>query len=69
MTSLCFIRSIVSEHFVVCGKTPTKSDVRILCRERGERLLTLEALFINSIKPSLNSKDEFRSRVLKLKFY
>ena len=68
MTSLCFIRSIVSEHFVDCGKTPTESDVRILGRERGERLLTLEALFINSIKPSLNSKDEFRSRVLKSKF-
>ena len=67
MTSLCFIRSIVSEHFVDCGKTPTESDVRILGRGRGERLLTLEALFINSIKP-LNSKDEFRSRVLKLKF-
>ena len=33
------------------------------------RLLTLEALFIEQIKPVLNSKDEFRSRTLTLKLY
>ena len=33
------------------------------------KLLTLEALFIEENKPSLNSKDEFRSRTLTLKLY
>ena len=33
------------------------------------RLLTLEALFIEQIKPVLNSKDEFRSRTLTLRLY
>ena len=42
--------------------------VDILGRARGEKLLTLEALFISEIKPTLNTKDEFRSRELKLKF-
>ena len=27
-----------------------------------------EALFINKYKPQLNSKDEYKSRMLKLKF-
>ena len=31
-------------------------------------LMTLEALFINDIKPSLNTKDEYRSRALVIKF-
>ena len=33
-----------------------------------DKLLTLEALFIEEIKPELNTKDEYRSRTLKLKF-
>ena len=32
------------------------------------KLLTLEALFIKEIKAFLNTKDEFRSRELTLKF-
>ena len=36
---------------------------------RGDKhLMTLEALFIQEIKPHLNTKDEFKSRTLTLKF-
>jgi len=36
---------------------------------RGDTyLITLEALFIQEIKPKLNTKDEFKSRILTLKF-
>ena len=47
---------------------PLRGSGEILGKQKGEKLLSLEALFINKIKPSLNSKDEFRSRMLKLKF-
>ena len=33
-----------------------------------ERLMLLEALFIKELAPGLNTKDEFRSRNLSLKF-
>ena len=36
----------------------------ILCK-----LMTIEALFINQLKPSLNQKDEYKSRTLTLKLY
>ena len=46
-------------------------DVAILKRSsRSTRhLMTLEALFINQLKPQLNTKDEYRSRTLVVKFY
>ena len=45
-------------------------DLDILCSTlRGEvHLLTLEALWIRDIKPSINVKDEYRSRELTIKF-
>ena len=45
-------------------------NLDILCSTlRGEvHLLTLEALWIRDIKPSLNVKDEYRSRELTIKF-
>ena len=43
--------------------------VEILGREKFEKLLILEALFISEIKPSLNTKDEVKSRTLTLKFH
>ena len=36
----------------------------VLCK-----LMTLEALYINQLKPSLNQKDEYKSRTLTLKLY
>ena len=61
-------RGLLKKHFEDCDVTPSFDVVSILGRARGEKLLTLEALFISEIKPSLNTKDEFRSRELKLKF-
>ena len=44
-------------------------NVSILATSQSlPKLLTLEALFIKAINPSLNTKDEFRSRTLILKF-
>ena len=57
--------SMCDAHFDVSEK-----DVNILCSTlRGEvHLLTLEALWIRDIKPSINVKDEYRSRELIIKF-
>ena len=57
-------------HFENCTITPTDDMISILGRmDRGDgRLLTLEALFIKEIAPVLNTKDEYRSRTLTLKF-
>ena len=57
-------------HFENCTITPPVDMISILGRmDRGDgRLLTLEALFIKEIAPVLNTKDEYRSRTLTLKF-
>ena len=58
--------------FCVAPPQTLKNGVRIVMhvtRNGPVRLLTLEALFIEQIKPVLNSKDEFRSRTLTLKLY
>ena len=47
----------------------TYEHVSILAKSNSvSKLLTLEALFINQMKPELNTKDEYRSRTLTLKF-
>ena len=56
------------DHCGECQVAPSDDMIRILGRAIGERLLTLEALFILVIQPSLNTKDEYKSRTLKLKF-
>ena len=60
-------------HFEKCGVSPSsfsESSVQILHKNHSlARLLALEALYINEIKPKLNVKDEFRSRTLTLKVY
>ena len=61
-------RGLIKNHFESCGLIPSEEHVEILGKNKGEKLLSLEALFINKLKPSLNSKDEYRSRVLTLKF-
>ena len=57
-------------HFENCAITPTDDIVSILGRTDGGdgRLLTLEALYIKKLAPVLNTKDEYRSRTLTLKF-
>ena len=37
--------------------------VKILGKSKFEKILTLESLFISEIKPALNTKDEFKSRI------
>ena len=62
---------IMRKHFDHCQPSYHVSDeiVSILCKSTSiAKLLTLEALFINQIKPDLNKKDEYRSRTLTLKF-
>ena len=58
------------KHKGVCDGSFTEDDVTILGSNcKGEKyLLTLEALFQNDIKPSLNTKDEYKSRTLTIKF-
>ena len=57
-------------HFETCQITNIDDDmINILDRSNSlPRLLTLEALYINQFKPKLNTKDEYRSRTLTLKF-
>ena len=55
--------------FDVCNVTPDESMVNILGKANSlPKLLTLEALFIKELKLLLNTKDEFRSKELTLKF-
>ena len=61
-------RGLIKNHFENCSIIPTEKDVKILGKGKGERLLSLEALFIHKLKPALNSKDEYKSRTLKLRF-
>ena len=58
-------------HIETCDPSVKISEYSISILARANKyikLLTLEALFINEIKPDLNTKDEYRSRTLTLKF-
>ena len=59
----------MKKHIAACNTHLTTEDVDILkATARGEAfLLTLEALFIRELKPRINTKDEWRSRELKIK--
>ena len=59
----------IKQHLTYCVTTLTEEDIDILqASARGEAyLLTLEALHINELKPTINTKDEWRSRELKIK--
>ena len=60
----------VKSHFENCKINPSDDHITILgCTNTGDfRLMTLEALYIKSFAPVLNTKDEYRSRTLTLKF-
>ena len=60
----------IKGHMDVCGVRFTQDDITLLGSTcRGENyLLTLEALFQYELKPSLNTKDEYKSRTLTIKF-
>ena len=56
-------------HFEQCNVTPEDNMISILGKATSlPRLLTLEALYIKELNPSINTKDEYRSRTLTLKF-
>ena len=63
----------VSEHLRECGGDINQESFTILYKINKNKglmhLRTAEALFIRSNKPSLNNKDEFRSRKLRLKLF
>ena len=60
----------VKMHMKECNIDLNHCDVEILgSTTRGEKqLLTLEALFQKDISPSINTKDEYKSRTLTIKF-
>jgi len=63
------IGSPVGSHFKACGCEVTMDNIKVLITTYKSvyYLMTLEALFIDAIKPKLNTKDEFRSRALTIK--
>ena len=62
-------RSVVGRHFDQCGIELTMDHVSIIDQSfvSLEYLMTLEALWIEEIKPSLNTKDEYKSHQLVIK--
>ena len=62
-------QGLLNKHFEICDVSPSLDMIEILGKEKFEKLLILEALFIAEIKPSLNTKDEFKRRTLRLKFH
>ena len=63
---------VIKAHFALCHNIHYSDNniVTILDRSNSlPRLLTLEALYINEIKPKLNTKDEYRSRALTLQLF
>ena len=59
----------VRQHLMECQTNLKEENVDILkSTARGEaNLLTLEALFIRELKPTINTRDEYRSRELTIK--
>ena len=61
----------VKTHFKNCAITPREENTIYILGSMNrddDRLLILEDLFIKELSPTLNTKDEYRSRTLTLKF-
>ena len=60
----------VKAHFSECNVPLEMDNVEILAssQKSEQHRLTLEALYIREIRPSLNTKDEFKNRELRIKF-
>ena len=56
-------------HFGKCDNALTKDCIEVLAstQKTEVHLITLEALFIKEIEPTINTKDEYRQRTLKIK--
>lgn len=59
----------VAIHFCTCKTTVTMNDIKIFAAYYKStcKLMTLKALFIHSIRPLLNTKDEYKSCTLTIK--
>ena len=58
---------IAGKHWKTCkAKRITTADVQILAAttRKGEYLWTLEALYIRELMPTINTKDEWKSKEL-----
>ena len=63
------VSALVGSHFLQCGVKLTLDDVKILATSQTiKHLMILEAIFINDTKPVLNTKDEYKSHTLVIKF-
>ena len=67
-------KGTMGKHLSECEGAPAtitlEDNCKILAastRDSESYLLTLEALWIDELKPALNTKDEFRSKVLTIK--
>ena len=62
-------RGPLKTHLENCNTDLDSEDIKILATSSNpERLLILEALFIKDISPTINTKDEFKSKQLRIKF-
>ena len=63
-------KQVIRSHADACNTEVTMDDFKILTKtnRNNDFLETLEALFIRELKPSLNTKEDFRNKVLRLKF-
>ena len=62
------VSSPVGSHMKLCDVDVTLDSVKYLASSsKQKQLLILEALFIKDIKPTLNTKDEYRSHTLVIK--
>ena len=59
----------VKKHFAQCDIPLTNECVAILRStiKSEDHLLTLEALYIKELQPSLNTKEEYKRKILKIK--
>ena len=59
----------VKTHFGQCDNALTEDCIEVLAstQKTEVHLITLEALFIKEIEPTINTKDEYRQRTLKIK--
>ena len=60
------VNTPVGNHFNKCHAELTMDDVKIIAKSNKSdyHLMALEALCIQAIKPSINKKDEYKSRTL-----
>ena len=67
-------KGTIAKHLMECPGAPATLTLEESCtilaasmKENESHLLTLEALWIDELKPTLNTKDEFRSKTLTIK--